>query len=68
MTAPTPTMTQPAGVPSAGGALPYGDAVPGAVLEQLKTGLVVAPDRVVELARYSARPAGVRLLLDGDQH
>ncbi len=43
MTAPTPTMTQ---------ALPYDDAVPGAVLEQAKNGLVVAPDRVAELARY----------------
>jgi NADH-quinone oxidoreductase subunit C/D len=43
MTAPTPTMTE---------TLPYNDAVPGAVLEQAKNGLVVAPDRVVELARY----------------
>ncbi len=32
--------------------LPFNDAVPGAVLEQVKTGLVVAPDRVLELARY----------------
>jgi len=32
--------------------LPFNDAVTGAVLEQVKTGLVVAPDRVLELARY----------------
>ena len=43
MTAPVPTIAEN---------LPYNDAVPGAVLEQVKTGLVVAPDRVVELARY----------------
>ncbi len=43
MTAPISTATQ---------TLPYNDAVPGAVLEQVKTGLVVAPDRVADLARY----------------
>jgi hypothetical protein len=32
--------------------LPFDDVVPGAVLEQAKNGLVVAPDRIVELARY----------------
>jgi NADH-quinone oxidoreductase subunit C/D len=32
--------------------LPYNDAVPGAVLEVTKNGLVVSPDRIVELARY----------------
>jgi len=43
MTAPVETVMQ---------TLPFNDAVPGAVLEQAKTGLVVAPDRVLELARY----------------
>lgn len=43
MTAPVETVMQ---------TLPFNDAVPGAVLEQVKTGLVVAPDRVLELARY----------------
>ncbi len=43
MTAPVETVMQ---------TLPYNDAIPGAVLEQVKTGLVVAPDRVTELARY----------------
>ena len=43
MTAPVETVMQ---------TLPYNDAIPGAVLEQAKTGLVVAPDRVAELARY----------------
>ena len=33
-------------------ALPFSDAVPGAVLEVTKNGLVVAPDRLVELATY----------------
>ncbi len=32
--------------------LPYSEVVPGAVLEAAKTGLVVSPDRIVELARY----------------
>ncbi len=43
MTAPIETMTQD---------LPYGGVLPGAVLETTKNGLVVAPDRIVELARY----------------
>ncbi len=43
MTAPVETVMQ---------TLPFNDAVPGAVLEQAKTGLVVAPDRVLELARF----------------
>jgi NADH-quinone oxidoreductase subunit D/NADH-quinone oxidoreductase subunit C/D len=43
MTAPVATLTEE---------LPFNDVVPGAVLEQTKTGLVVAPDRIVELARY----------------
>lgn len=43
MTAPVETVMQ---------TLPFNDAVPGAVLEQAKTGLVVAPERVLELARY----------------
>ncbi len=32
--------------------LPYNEVVPGAVLEATKTGLVVSPDRIVELARH----------------
>ncbi len=32
--------------------LPYNDAVPGAILEQAKNGLVVAADKLVELATY----------------
>src|SRR5512146_188400 len=51
MTAPTPTMTQTP-TAAAAGPLPFNDAVPGAVLEQVKTGLVVSPDRVLALARY----------------
>jgi len=43
MTAPVETVMQ---------TLPFNDACPGAVLEQTKPGLVVAPDRVLELARY----------------
>ncbi len=31
---------------------PYNEVVPGAVLEATKTGLVVSPDNIVELARY----------------
>jgi NADH-quinone oxidoreductase subunit C/D len=33
-------------------AVPFSDAVPGAVLEVTKNGLVVAPDRLLELATY----------------
>jgi NADH-quinone oxidoreductase subunit C/D len=33
-------------------AVPFGDAVPGAVLEVTKNGLVVDPDRLLELATY----------------
>ncbi len=43
MTAPIETMTQD---------LPYADVAPGAVLDTTKDGLVVAPDRVIELARH----------------
>ena len=43
MTAPIETMTQD---------LPYADVASGAVLETTKDGWVVAPDRVVELARH----------------
>ena len=50
MTAPVETPMQ---------TLPFSNAIPGAVLEQAKTGLVVAPDRVTELARYLPRPAGI---------
>ncbi len=32
--------------------LPFNEVVPGAVLEATKTGLVVSPDRIVELARH----------------
>ena len=43
MTAHVPTMTE---------SLPYQDVLPGAVVEQVKTGLVVAADRALDLARY----------------
>ena len=33
-------------------ALPFSAAVPGAVLEETPNGLVVAPDKLVELATY----------------
>jgi NADH-quinone oxidoreductase subunit C/D len=33
-------------------ALPFNDALPGAVLENTKNGLVVAPERLLELATY----------------
>lgn len=46
MTAPTPTTIQTAA------GLRFNEAVPGAVLEEVKTGLVVSPERVVELARH----------------
>ena len=32
--------------------LPFNDAVPGAVLESTKNGLVIAAERLLELARY----------------
>ena len=43
MTAPIETIAQ---------ALPYQDAVPGAVLEVAKTGLIVSPAHIVDLARH----------------
>jgi NADH-quinone oxidoreductase subunit D/NADH-quinone oxidoreductase subunit C/D len=45
----TETATQTAQVETA---LPFNDAVPGAVLEQTKNGLVVAADKLVALATY----------------
>ena len=47
--------------------LPFNDVVPGAVLESTKNGLVVAAERLLELARYLRDQRGLRLPLDGHQ-
>ena len=47
--------------------LPFNDVIPGAVLESTKNGLVVAAEKLPELARYLPRPGGLRLPLDGHQ-
>ncbi len=47
--------------------LPYSDVLPGAVLEGCQNGLVVAPDKLVEFARYLRDNEGYDYLLDGHQ-